>query len=98
MATCPSSIDLELPAGIGEVVALTGDNGSGKTTLLRTIAGLLPPLSGRVERRPGRIAYLPQNPSSLLHRATRPLRGRVDAAPHRLDRGGRRPARRARPR
>jgi energy-coupling factor transport system ATP-binding protein len=62
--------DLELAGGTGEVVALTGDNGSGKTTLLRTIAGLLPPLSGRVERRPGRIAYLPQNPSALLHRAT----------------------------
>jgi energy-coupling factor transport system ATP-binding protein len=62
--------DLELAGGTGEVVVLTGDNGSGKTTLLRTIAGLLPPLSGRVERRPGRIAYLPQNPSALLHRAT----------------------------
>jgi energy-coupling factor transport system ATP-binding protein len=62
--------DLDLCGGSGEVVALTGANGSGKTTLLRTIAGLLPPLSGRVERRPGRIAYLPQNPSALLHRAT----------------------------
>jgi len=66
----PVLYDLELTGGTGEVVALTGDNGSGKTTLLRTIAGLLPPLSGRVERRPGRIAYLPQNPSALLHRAT----------------------------
>jgi energy-coupling factor transport system ATP-binding protein len=62
--------DLELAAGRGEVVALTGANGSGKTTLLRTIGGLLAPLSGRVERCPGRIAYLPQNPSVLLHRAT----------------------------
>jgi energy-coupling factor transport system ATP-binding protein len=62
--------DLELDGGCGEVVALTGANGSGKTTLLRTIAGLLPPLAGRVERSPGRIAYLPQNPSALLHRAT----------------------------
>jgi energy-coupling factor transport system ATP-binding protein len=62
--------DLDLAGGSGEVVALTGDNGSGKTTLLRTISGLLPPLAGRVERRPGRIAYLPQNPSSLLHRAS----------------------------
>ncbi|MGD1053105.1 MAG: ATP-binding cassette domain-containing protein [Candidatus Dormibacteria bacterium] len=62
--------DLDLAGGAGEVVALTGANGSGKTTLLRTIAGLLSPLSGSVERRPGRIAYLPQNPSALLHRAT----------------------------
>ena len=62
--------DLDLAGGAGEVLALTGANGSGKTTLLRTIAGLLPPLAGSVERRPGRIAYLPQNPSALLHRAT----------------------------
>jgi energy-coupling factor transport system ATP-binding protein len=54
----------------GEVVALSGPNGGGKTTLLRVIAGALPPLAGKVERRPGRIAYLPQNPTSLLHRPT----------------------------
>jgi energy-coupling factor transporter ATP-binding protein EcfA2 len=54
----------------GEVVALVGPNGSGKTTLLRTIAGLLAPLSGQVSRSPGRVAYLPQNPMALLHRAT----------------------------
>ena len=54
----------------GEVVALSGPNGGGKTTLLRLIAGAMPPLAGTVERRPGRIAYLPQNPTALLHRPT----------------------------
>jgi energy-coupling factor transport system ATP-binding protein len=79
--------DLDLAGGTGEVVALTGANGSGKTTLLRTIAGLLPPLSGSVERSPGRIAYLPQNPSALLHRAT--VRSEIDWTLRRTHSGGR---------
>ncbi len=54
----------------GEVVALVGPNGGGKTTLLRTIAGLLSPSHGHVERAGGRVAFLPQNPMALLHRAT----------------------------
>ena len=61
---------VDLAGRRGEVVALSGPNGGGKTTLLRTIAGSLAPLAGQVERRPGRIAYLPQNPTALLHRPT----------------------------
>jgi energy-coupling factor transport system ATP-binding protein len=47
-----------------------GANGAGKTTLLRALAGLQRPLEGRVERRPGRVAYLPQNPNAILHLPT----------------------------
>lgn len=54
----------------GEVVAVMGGNGSGKTTLLRVIAGLITPRGGTVQRRDGRVAYLPQNPAALLHRQT----------------------------
>jgi energy-coupling factor transport system ATP-binding protein len=61
---------VDLAGCAGEVVALSGSNGGGKTTVLRLIAGGLAPLSGAVERRPGRIAYLPQNPTALLHRPT----------------------------
>jgi iron complex transport system ATP-binding protein len=41
-----SGLDLELRAG--ELVCLLGPNGAGKSTLLRTLAGLQPPLAGRV--------------------------------------------------
>jgi energy-coupling factor transport system ATP-binding protein len=54
----------------GEVTVLMGPNGGGKTTLLRTVAGLLEPMEGRAETPPGRVAYLPQNPTALLHQPT----------------------------
>jgi energy-coupling factor transport system ATP-binding protein len=61
---------VDVAGASGEVTVLIGRNGSGKTTLLRTVAGLLAPRRGRVERAPGRVAYLPQNPTALLHRST----------------------------
>ncbi|GAB3862034.1 ABC transporter ATP-binding protein [Dactylosporangium cerinum] len=39
-------IDLSVPAGT--VHAVVGHNGAGKTTLLHTIAGLIPPATGRI--------------------------------------------------
>jgi energy-coupling factor transport system ATP-binding protein len=75
------SVDIE--GHRGQVIALSGPNGGGKTTLLRLIAGGLAPLAGKVRRGPGRVAYLPQNPTSLLHRPT--LRSEVTLT---LDRAG----------
>lgn len=41
----------------GGALILRGPNGAGKTTLLRTIAGLQPPLKGRVVGAEDRVAY-----------------------------------------
>ncbi|MDW4496711.1 heme ABC exporter ATP-binding protein CcmA [Sulfitobacter sp. D35] len=43
--------------GAGEALVLRGPNGVGKTTLLRTVAGLQPPLSGRVSGAEDQVAY-----------------------------------------
>ncbi len=43
---CFPRLDLALHAG--EFVCLLGRNGAGKTTLLKTLAGILPPVSGAV--------------------------------------------------
>ena len=64
----PLFAGVDLGGRAGEITVLMGPNGGGKTTLMRTIAGLHKPLSGSTWRRPGRVAYLPQDPAVLLHR------------------------------
>ena len=48
---------LDLVIAPGDVVGLVGVNGAGKSTLMRTIAGILPPTSGRVQVH-GRVSTL----------------------------------------
>lgn len=48
---------LNLTLGAGQAMVLRGPNGIGKTTLLRTIAGLQPPLSGKVDVMPESLVY-----------------------------------------
>ena len=54
----------------GEIVAIVGISGLGKTTLLRTIAGLIPKISGRIIgniRTRGGIGYIPQRLGLVRH-------------------------------
>ena len=57
-----SGLDLSIRAG--DYLCVVGDNGSGKSTLMKALLGLLPPLSGEIERAPelkrGAVGYLPQ--------------------------------------
>lgn len=52
----------------GDYVSILGENGSGKSTLIKTILGLTPPLSGKVQFKEGfshkSIGYLPQQSSA----------------------------------
>jgi energy-coupling factor transporter ATP-binding protein EcfA2 len=57
--------DTSLTVREGDVVALLGRNGAGKTTLLRALGRLVEPVRGRVDG-PGSVAYVPQDPNTLL--------------------------------
>src|ERR671929_422670 len=47
----------------GELVAVIGPNGAGKTTLLTILAGIQRADGGQVATKPGRIGWVPQQPS-----------------------------------
>jgi len=51
--------DASLDVREGEIVALLGRNGAGKSTLLKTLAGLVPLASGKIEYEGGSIAGMP---------------------------------------
>jgi ABC-type Mn2+/Zn2+ transport system ATPase subunit len=58
---------IDLTVVPGTYLGVVGPNASGKTTLVRTMLGLLPPVSGRVEHprgRPPRFGYVPQRTDS----------------------------------
>jgi energy-coupling factor transporter ATP-binding protein EcfA2 len=60
-------VDLELRAG--DVIALFGRNGAGKSTLLRALADLVTASAGHIDRQV-RVAYVPQNPNTMLFAPT----------------------------
>jgi ABC-type multidrug transport system ATPase subunit len=52
--------DVTLTVPPGRVVEVNGANGAGKSTLLRLLAGVVPPVRGRVSDRPARVGYAPE--------------------------------------
>jgi ABC-type branched-subunit amino acid transport system ATPase component len=58
--------DVTLDVREGEIVALLGRNGAGKSTLLKTLAGLVPPASGKIEYEARDIAGLPASEIARL--------------------------------
>ena len=56
---------LRLVVAAGETVAVLGPSGCGKTTLLNLVAGLDRDLDGRIERAPGPIGFVFQEPRLL---------------------------------
>ena len=65
---------LNLTVQTGDYLCVVGGNRSGKSTLIRTLLGLMPPLSGKIERAPeirrGAIGYLPQQQTQAQSSAT----------------------------
>jgi ABC-type Mn2+/Zn2+ transport system ATPase subunit len=60
--------DVKLTFKRGSFTGLLGANGSGKSTLIKTILGIIPPLSGRIEFKPiddreAVLGYVPQRES-----------------------------------
>ncbi|WP_310397784.1 ABC transporter ATP-binding protein [Hymenobacter sp.] len=73
----PVTGPLRLALWPGELVCLLGPNGAGKSTLLRTLAGLQPPLSGRLDL--GGTALARLSAGERARRLSIVLTDRVDA-------------------
>lgn len=53
--------DLDLTLDRGDFLGIVGPNGAGKTTILKAMLGILKPMAGHVQRKPGvRFGYVPQ--------------------------------------
>lgn len=74
----PALREVNVVVAAGEVVALIGSTASGKTTLLQILAGILAPVSGRLQR-DAPVAMAFQRPEDLLYCAS--VREDVGAGP-----------------
>ena len=56
----PVEKDISFTVEQGDYLCIVGENGSGKSTLMKTLLGLLPPISGKIDFSTEGIGYLPQ--------------------------------------
>lgn len=74
--------DIRFTLQTGERIGLLGVNGAGKSTLIKTIAGELPPLSGRCTIGKGlRIGYFAQHQVEKLRQDESPLQHLMHISP-----------------
>ena len=69
LGSTPAVRNVTLEVREGDVIALLGRNGAGKTTLLRALAGLVDVSRGDLDG-DATVAYVPQDPGSLLFAPT----------------------------
>ena len=70
---------ISLDVGAGEFLSILGPSGCGKSRLLRLVAGLAQPTAGTIERTPGDVGFVFQEPTlmpwaSALANAALPLK------------------------
>ncbi len=70
----PIAKDIELQIRAGDRIGILGVNGAGKSTLVKTIAGLIPKLSGQIKTSKGvSIGYFAQHQLDMLDLNASPL-------------------------
>ena len=78
----PVAADINFEVLRGAKVGIVGENGRGKTTLLRTLAGLLPPISGAVKWwHRADVGYYSQQAEETVNPAETVLEALTRAAP-----------------
>ena len=67
--TKPTVAEMDFEIKRGEIVGLVGESGSGKSTFAKAVIGMLPHISGKLEKKTNKIQMVFQDPYSSLNPA-----------------------------